>query len=81
MSVTSAITGVILYMIVGSTHDIPTPHGFIGDVYVYGAILVAIGAIPGTYLASRLLPYCKIIWLKRIFAILLLITAVHLLLP
>jgi uncharacterized membrane protein YfcA len=81
MSLAGALTGVILYMIIGMlhAHAVPTPKGFVGDVYVIGAVLVAIGAIPGTYLASKIMPYCSVIWLKRIFAILLLLTAAHLL--
>lgn len=83
MSLTGAATGVLLYMILGLHHgaSTPTPKGFIGDVYLSGALLVAIGAVPGTYLASKIMPYCSVTWLKRVFAILLLLTAAHLLIP
>lgn len=81
MSLTGAITGVLMYMLIGLHHHAATPKGFVGDVYLLGALMVAIGAIPGTYVASRIMPYCSVVWLKRVFAILLLLTAVHLLIP
>lgn len=81
MSFVGAITGVIVYMVIGMHNGIATPKGFIGNVYLSGAILVGIGAIPGSFLASKILPHCRVLWLKRVFAVLMLLTAAHLLIP
>ena len=81
MSLAGSLVGVLFYMLLGTHQAISLSKGFVGDVYLVGVVWIAIGAIPGTFLASKLLPYLSVIWLKRIFAILLFLTAAHLLVP
>ncbi len=81
MSLAGSLSGVLLYMFFGAHHEASSAKGFIGDVYLVGVAFIAIGAVPGTFLATKLLPYLSVIWLKRIFAILLFLTAAHLLVP
>ncbi len=81
MSLAGSVVGVLFYMLLGTHQNISLSKGFVGDVYLVGVVWIAIGAIPGTFLATKLMPYLSVIWLKRIFAILLFLTAAHLLVP